>query len=218
MQLQLRQKVLYRGHCYLVTKLLDDNKVAIRKFRRTRGIRHSAEVPADRLETWVDAQERRRVRVGMTCQICGRSIKTGNRKTPAIAHHGFTRPFGWHEQTASCYGAMCPPFEHSCDRLRWYIAEHLHPAAVRMTNALASLVKNDPPQAVAGPSVPMLDHNGKQRYHAGRRVTHNPGIRETHKDYQHFRGLALSRMRQELEAIEREIVEQHKRLESWVAR
>lgn len=50
----------------------------------------------------------------MTCQCCGRGIFAERGK---IAHHGYERPSGEGYQTASCMGALYPPFEVSRTRL-----------------------------------------------------------------------------------------------------
>lgn len=50
-----------------------------------------------------------------TCQICGRVIKSSN---GLIAHHGYSRPYGYGSQTASCKGARHLPYEVSCDHLK----------------------------------------------------------------------------------------------------
>lgn len=55
-----------------------------------------------------------------TCQVCGRAIKSAK---GVIAHHGYQRPYGWHEQTASCAGARYAPYEVSCDRLKEVIEQ-----------------------------------------------------------------------------------------------
>ena len=62
--------------------------------------------------------ETERLAKAKTCQICGRPVmaERGN-----IAHHGYTRPEGWGYQTASCYGAIHPPFEVSRLRLAEYL-------------------------------------------------------------------------------------------------
>lgn len=49
-----------------------------------------------------------------TCQICAREIKAN---TGVIGHHGYQRPFGWHQQTASCEGARHLPYEVSRDHI-----------------------------------------------------------------------------------------------------
>lgn len=48
------------------------------------------------------------------CQICARPIKA---RTGVIAHHGYERPFGWGQQTASCLGARFKSYEESRDRI-----------------------------------------------------------------------------------------------------
>lgn len=53
-----------------------------------------------------------------TCQICQRAIKSAGGR---IAHHGYTRPDGWHMQTASCFGARAEPWEVSCARLAEFV-------------------------------------------------------------------------------------------------
>jgi hypothetical protein len=45
-----------------------------------------------------------------TCQICGREIKANR---GYIAHHGYKRPYWTNGQTASCKGALNPPYEIS---------------------------------------------------------------------------------------------------------
>jgi hypothetical protein len=55
------------------------------------------------------AQEDYEAGAQMTCQLCGRLIRS---KHGTIAHHGYTRPGdGW--QTSSCDGTHHPPFEVS---------------------------------------------------------------------------------------------------------
>ncbi|MHC2462497.1 hypothetical protein [Bradyrhizobium embrapense] len=66
------------------------------------------------------AQEDYEAGAQMTCQLCGRLIRS---KHGTIAHHGYTRPGGgW--QTSSCDGTHHPPFEVSNAHLVKTIADY----------------------------------------------------------------------------------------------
>lgn len=66
------------------------------------------------------AQEDYEAGAQMTCQLCGRLIRS---KHGVIAHHGYTRPGGgW--QTSSCDGTHHPPLEVSNEHLIETIADY----------------------------------------------------------------------------------------------
>lgn len=75
-----------------------------------------------------------------TCQICARDIKAN---TGVIAHHGYQRPFGWRQQTASCFGARHLPYEKSCDAILPYL-ERLADWLTTQQNRLQEMMTNPP--------------------------------------------------------------------------
>lgn len=79
-----------------------------------------------------------------TCQVCGRTIKA---KLGVIAHHGYTRPYWDHRQTASCAGARYVPYEQSCDRLKEVIG-WVEELVVTREEALHELVSSPPEEIV----------------------------------------------------------------------
>jgi hypothetical protein len=85
------------------------------------------------------------------CQVCGRAILD---TTGVIAHHGYTRPEGWHQQTASCAGARYVAYEISCDRLK-EVAGHCANWIKEQEKTLANFILH-PPQT--------LTHRNKNLY------------------------------------------------------
>ena len=72
------------------------------------------------------------------CQACGREIGV---KHGVIAHHGYQRPFGWGEQTASCFGARELPYEVD----KRVLEGHVNACFARLTELQARIanLRND---------------------------------------------------------------------------
>lgn len=70
-----------------------------------------------------------------SCQICERTCKLPKGMTSL---HGYKRPgCGW--INGSCPGAYELPYEQSCDKLKWYLAEILLARRTHLTEQLAQL-------------------------------------------------------------------------------
>jgi hypothetical protein len=207
------QEVNYKGTCYKIARQEPDGRWRIYPRRRSGWNRHIQVVAGAELSPWAQPVKDRSK--AQTCQICARRIMASKGK---IAHHGYERPQGWHEQTGSCYGARELPFERDCSVLRRYIAEVLRRRASFLTERLATLEDPHamPLPMVAGPSERLKDHRGEFRYDGrGRAITHNPAIGPEHAEYAHYRRRAVDRVRAELEALTEETEHQEKRLADW---
>lgn len=139
------------------------------------------------------------------CQICDREIGS---TLGRIAHHGYRRP-GNGEQTSSCPGARCAPFETAHDALDAHIVDvAAQEAALR--EKITNLTKHRIPIpnrdystwvycGSRGPQPPELIENGDLRYDSRR------------DEY-------LRSLQYELESLERYIAWQHTRLDAWTPR
>src|SRR5262245_2866906 len=91
-----------------------------------------------------------------TCQICGLPVAVS--KLGKIARHGYQRAaHGW--RTPGCFGATHTPFEHDCERLRWYV-NFLKEHRERMHAHCLGL--GVPGVQVPGPQEPFIGQDGKQ--------------------------------------------------------
>ena len=128
-----------------------------------RGYGASQRVELSSITPWVPLPKKVPQATG-TCQICGREIGS---KRGLIAHHGYERPNGWHQQTASCMGARHLPFEQSRDVLGSWL-ETLRCWIQNHREALETLANSNPPisryQRVSKQLV-TIEH-GHERYEA----------------------------------------------------
>ena len=86
-----------------------------------------------------EREERERDTRVKHCQICNGLWVVENGK---IAHHGYRRP-GDGAQTASCFGAMFPPYEVSRDRVMDYIVDNSRMRLSRLKR-IQQLQESDP--------------------------------------------------------------------------
>jgi len=168
-----------------------------------------------------------------TCQACGREIGV---KNAVIAHHGYQRPFGWGEQTSSCFGARELPYEVS----KKVLEAHVDACSTRLTELYARIhqVTNDANANVViaweerqqfratRHTIPMtLIVENQQHLDAMRTEMINEKGRNAlpwayagwaTKTYESFKADFLARLDQEKKQRERHLAEQRKRLAAWV--
>jgi hypothetical protein len=97
-----------------------------------------------------------------TCQVCGAAILDN---TGVIAHHGYTRPQGWHSQTSSCLGARYVAYQHSCDRLK-EVAADLTRWVADTAGVRASLDSDPPAQITYQKRIPGSGYGRNERTEA----------------------------------------------------
>lgn len=138
---KLGDKVVYQGETHVVRKLLDDDRLGIRKARTQsfsanplKGVHHSLVNPY----TPPVKPDKSGSDYG-TCQVCGAKHKVRNGK---VAHHGYQRP-GYGYQTDSCDGARCEPFEVSRDMLHKHM-EMVKDESKRHHERLRELTSSSP--------------------------------------------------------------------------
>lgn len=145
------------------------------------------------------------------CQICARRIRASN---GLIAHHGYRRPAGWGEQTASCPGARKAPFETDCSVLQAYVQKAIQSLAdfsAHLADREAHLFPIENPAfefwlinrahglLFDTPAPPMQLHPGEYGYDRTRKS-------------------ALAKDHRERTMREQEIARQQERLDGWCVR
>jgi len=139
---KMGDKVVHQGETHVVRKLIDDDHVGIRKARSDRfGANVLKKVHHSILKPYVPPLKPDKSGSDYgTCQICGKQHKVTH---GVIAHHGYQRP-GDGQQTRSCDGARCLPFEKSRDELARHI-ESVHNSIKHNNTQAEHLTNNDVP-------------------------------------------------------------------------